>query len=349
MAASLGVAGRASSLLEPRNEGLNGEGLGEPSAAGRGRAGDRSSLSSGRGSSRSRGSGGGEGRSSRGGGGSAVAGGGRSGRRARAGAAGPESRARDLVVNADAVDVEDDAVLVCGVEASSDDTLRGLSSSSSNFNVEALRVVLGAVGGASTVESDDLVAEDVLASGKRLRDCDGPCVVLGDHLDSSPLAIGVAIGLDLGPLEGALVNSGDITSVGSDIGDDRTHVGRWPVAPVEFDGASGSDLGHGVAGKLGGTGLVADDVGLAEGVGLDKTVVEVLGVPADVLRGRLAVLVGVVVVERETLLVLAVDGDTGDNAVGKSASGEGGNGSELGEHVERLVDVRSSKRGLRES
>jgi hypothetical protein len=56
-----------------------------------------------------------------------------------------------------------------------------------------------------------------------------------------------------------------------------------------------------------------------------------------VLRRGLAVLVGVVVVERETLLELSIDGDAGDSAVGKGASGEGGNGSDLGQHVDGLM------------
>jgi hypothetical protein len=205
------------------------------------------------------------------------------------------------------------------------------------LDVQALGVVLGTVGGASTMESDDLVAEDVLASGKGLRDGNGPSVVLTDHLDGRPLAISVTISLDLGPLEGGLVNSGDITGVGSNVGDDGTHVGLGPGAPVELNCATGSDLGHGVAGELGGASLVADDIGLTEGVGLNKAVVEVLSIPTDVLRRGLAVLVGVVVVERETLLELSIDGDAGDSAVGKGASGEGGNGSDLGQHVDGLM------------
>lgn len=187
------------------------------------------------------------------------------------------------------------------------------------------------------MESDDLVAEDVLASGKGLRDGDGPCVVLADHLDGSPLAILVTVGLDLGPLEGGLVNRRDITRVRSNVGDDGTHVGLGPGSPVELDCATGGDLGHGVGGELRATGLVADDVGLTEGVRLDKAVVEVLSVPTNVLSGCLAVLVGVVVVEEETLLELAVDGDTVDSAVGKGASSEGGNGSDLGQHVDGCV------------
>ena len=204
-----------------------------------------------------------------------------------------------------------------------------------------LRVVLGTVGGASTVESNDLVAEDVLASGKGLGDGDGPCVVLADHLDGGPLAVLVTVGLDLGPLEREGVNSRDITSVGSNVGDDRTHVRLGPGAPVELDGATGSDLGHGVGRELGRTGLVADDVGLTEGVGLNEAVVEVLGVPTNVLSRGLAVLVGIVVVEEETLVELAIDGDTVNSAVGKGASGESGNGSDLGKHVDGLIwDLR---------
>lgn len=207
----------------------------------------------------------------------------------------------------------------------------------SYLDVQALGVVLRAVDGASTVQSDNLVAEDVLASGKGLGDSDGPCVVLADHLDSRPLAILVAVSIDLGPLERGLVHRRDLAGVGSDVGDDGTYVRLGPSRPVEFDGATGGDLGHGVGGALGATGLVADDVGVAEGVGLDKAVVKVLGVPANVLSGCLAVLLGVVVVEEETLLELAVDGNTVDSAVGKGASGEGGNGSDLGKHDGRSI------------
>lgn len=191
------------------------------------------------------------------------------------------------------------------------------------------------------MESDDLVAEDVLAGGKGLGDGDGPCVVLADHLDGSPLAILVTVGLDLGPLERGLVDRLDIASVGGDVGDDGTNVGLGPGGPVELDCATGGDLGQGIGRILGATGLVADDVGLTERVGLDKAVVEVLGVPTNVLSGCLTVLDVVVVVEEVTLLELAVDGNTVDGAVGKGANGESGDGSDLGKHVDGLVwDLR---------
>ena len=202
-----------------------------------------------------------------------------------------------------------------------------------NLGDSYLGVGLGAVGGSSSVKRDDLMTEDVLAGSKRLRNGDGPGVVLADHLDGSPLAVLVAVGIDLGPLEGGLVNGGDVAVVRSNVCDDGTDVGLGPCVPVELDGASGGDLGHGVGRTLGRGVLVADDVGLAEGVRLNEAIVEILGVPAHVVGGAGLV---VVVVEEEALLVLAVDGDTVDSAVGKGAGSEGGDGSDLGKHVDCL-------------
>lgn len=48
-----------------------------------------------------------------------------------------------------------------------------------DFNVDTLGVGLGAVLLASGVEGDDLVAEDVVASGERLGNGEGPRVVVG--------------------------------------------------------------------------------------------------------------------------------------------------------------------------
>lgn len=136
VAASLGAG--ASSLLEPGNEGLEGEGLGELSTAGRSGGSDSCGCSLGdrRGSSRSRGSSGrGGGGSSGGSRGGAVARSAGSGRRAGAGAGagGPESRTGDVVVDGGGVGVEDDAILISGVEAGTDNTLGGLSSGSSDL------------------------------------------------------------------------------------------------------------------------------------------------------------------------------------------------------------------------
>lgn len=181
------------------------------------------------------------------------------------------------------------------------------------------------------MEGNDLVAEDVLASGKALRDGDGPSVVLADHLDGSPLAVLVTSSVDLGPFELLLLDCGDVAGVRSDIGDDGTHVAIGPDRPVELYNATSGDLGHAVGAALGASSLVADDVGVGEGVGLHEAVVEVLGIPAHVLGDLTAVLLGVVVVELEALGEDTVDGDTGDGTVGGGGGSESRDGAEGGD------------------
>jgi hypothetical protein len=74
-----------------------------------------------------------------------------------------------------------------------------------------------------------------------------------------------------------------------------------PDGPVELYNTTSRNLGHGVRATLRAGSLVADDVGSGEGVGLYKAIVEVLGIPANVLGDLTAVLLGVVVVELEAL------------------------------------------------
>lgn len=63
---------------------------------------------------------------------------------------------------------------------------------------------------------------------------------------------------------------------------------------------------------------MANDVGLAVGVGGDEAVVGGLLVPASLGRGFAGVLLGVIVVQDVALLVLTVGGETLDKAVGRS-------------------------------
>tara|TARA_R110002003_G_scaffold351_4_gene18899 strand:- start:17550 stop:18959 length:1410 start_codon:yes stop_codon:yes gene_type:complete len=359
MAASL--AGRSRRLaLEPRDEGLERE-LSRQIA--------RGLASAGRGSGRSDGGSDGRGGRSRGvlldrgGGGSGSRGGGRSaggavggsgrGSRGGWGAAGasavPELGAGDVVGDGGGVGVKDDAVLVNGVQLGTDDTFGDGGSGTRDVDVNlclisssyislTLRVVLGAVGRASSVESDDLVAEDVLASREGGGNSNGPGVVLTDHLDGSPFTIRVTILLDLSPLEGGLVDGGDVTGIRCYIGDDRTHVRFWPGGPVELDGATGSDLGKRVGRTLWASSLVADDVRGAVSIGLDKAIVQVLSVPADVLGDGPIVLLGVVVVELEASGVDTIDGDAIGGAVGGGCGSKSRDGREGGDclvHLER--------------
>jgi len=170
VAASLGS--RAAGLtLEPSDESINGEGLGELVTTGgrSSRRGSRLLLSDGGGNGSSNRAGAG-GRA--GDGGSGVTAGDRSsGRsaglcRGRRTTGAEESRAGDGVVDGGGVGVEKDAGVCGGVELSSDNTLWGLGSGTSYLNVEALRVVLGTVLGTSAVESNDFVAETYLPAAR---------------------------------------------------------------------------------------------------------------------------------------------------------------------------------------
>jgi hypothetical protein len=325
--------------LEPRDEGLDGELLGESA---------RATVARGWGSRRGAGGncGGNCGRSARGSAGRSGRWGDRGSRRlgrgrgrgSTAGASAEKRRTRDGVLDVLSIDVEDDTLLIGLVDGSTSNTFGLGGAVTSDLDVQALGVCLSAVGRARTVQRNDLVTEDVFASGERRGNSDRECVVVLDHLDRSPLAIREAIGLDLGPLQVLLLDRGDVTSVRSDVGDDGSDVGFGPLGPVKLNGATGSDLGHRVGRTLGAGGLVADDVGLREGVGLNKTVVEVLGVPANVVGDLAAALLCVVVVELEAARGDAVNGNTSDGTVGGSScceSGDSAEGSDSLVHLDR--------------
>jgi len=82
------------------------------------------------------------------------------------------------------VDIVLDAGVGGSVEGGATDTVSTIGAGVSgagagDLNVDTLRVGLGAVLLAGGVESDDLVAEDVVAWGERLGDADGPLVAVG--------------------------------------------------------------------------------------------------------------------------------------------------------------------------
>jgi hypothetical protein len=204
---------------------------------------------------------------------------------------------------------------------------------------QALRVVLRTVFRSSAMQRNDLVAENILARGKSLRNSNRPGVVLRNHFDSRPLAVLIPNTIDLRPLELLLLDRLNIASVGSDVGDDGTHVARRPGSPCEFYDAASSDLGHGVGGAFGRAGLVADDISGCVRVRGNEAVVEVLGVPAHVLGDFLLVLHGVVVVELVALFKDPVDGYAGDGTVSGDGSGKSRDGAEGGDSLVHVDDV----------
>lgn len=329
---------------EPVNEGVEGESLGESTVlsilllsdrglSGRDLGGLRSSSSDrghkAGGSDRS-GSNGGRGSRSRSRDGSVGGSVGDNGLGARSRTV--QSRSRDLVGGGTLVRVEENTGLRVGVELGGQGTLRVIGSRTSDVNVEALRVVLSAVLGTSTVESDDLMTEDVATRSKSLRDSGSPGVVVLDQIGSSPGSIQTS-SIDLDPLESSRVSGSALSSALGNVGQNRTDVRLGPVRPLELNGTTGLD------GERAGTGsslLVAGNVGGAIVGGGDEAVVEVLSGPSS-NGGDLAALLSFVVgAEVVTGLVGSVDLDTGDSAVGEGDGGE--SASESSSNLERHVD-----------
>ncbi len=93
--------------------------------------------------------------------------------------AAPESRAGDGVARDGLVDADEDTWVGGLVEGSGSCARRDGAAGASNGEVDALRVVLRAVGIAGGVETNNLVAKDVVAWCNGRWDLDGPGDVVG--------------------------------------------------------------------------------------------------------------------------------------------------------------------------
>lgn len=245
-----------------------------------------------------------------------------------------ESRTGDHVGGEGLVDVEEDTRVVLLVESGTLGAAGGqvIGTRASDLKVHALRVVLGTVGGASTVESNDLVAEDVLARSDAGGDGGDPGVVVGDHVGGSPgLAVNVeTTGINLDELKGLLVDGGAVIAAVGKVGDDGALVRVGPGGPLNVDVLTGSNSGVGLS--VGST-LVADDVGVGVGRGGDEAVVKILGDgPTDDDGSRGLVLHGRVVV----LGVVAINDNARNSTVGGGGGGEGAEDTSVledGRHV----------------
>jgi hypothetical protein len=195
---------------------------------------------------------------------------------------GGQGRAGDGVAVEGGVQVEEDAGVSGGVQRGAADTGGSGRAAASDLEVDALGIGLGAVGVASRVQGEDLVAEDVVAGGQVAGDVDGPGVAVADQVVRGPVAgVGARVeaGLaDLGKGERALVDRGKVARDGGQVVDDGAVVRVGPGVPLQGHRAAGGN-GDGVAN--GRRALVADDVGAAKGVGGNEAVVLVGGGPAD--------------------------------------------------------------------
>jgi len=190
-------------------------------------------------------------------------------------------------------------------------------------------VVLGAVGIASRVEGDDLVAENVLAGSNGARDGDGPGEVVVDELGGSPLAALVAGLVDLEELQVSGLSGSGILDLGHVV-NDGANVGLGPGVPGKVDGSSSSDLSD--LSTRGGVLVAGNLVDLSVHGGVDETVVEAVGAaPLDDLRG------GVLELERGVvgLELSAIDLEVRKVTVGVDGGGnsaEDGSDLDLGRH-----------------
>lgn len=209
--------------------------------------------------------------------------------------AGVQRRSRNGVVVILLIDIDQDARVRGRIELLARRRARRLGGPAArDLQIDALRIVLGAVGAAGGMQGDELVADDVAPRGEGRGDGEGPGVVIGDELLGRPAAgapRGEEAGLvDFEELERGLV-VGDAraraVAVGH-VGEDGAEVGAGPRRPEQFDLLAG---GHGDVECARCGGVVADDVGGLVGARRDETDADVVVGPPG--HGRRRVHVGI--------------------------------------------------------
>jgi hypothetical protein len=167
------------------------------------------------------------------------------------------------------------------VQASARDAAAWLSSSRAlNLEVDALGVGLGAVGLTSSVQSDDLVTDNVVARGD-VGEGQVPGEVVLDEVVGGPgswVAAGLpGAGLDLGPLQAGGADGAAVAVAGRNVLLNGANMADRPGVPLESDLAAGLD---GNVGTVALTLLVANNGCSAKAVRGDEPVVEVVGLPS---------------------------------------------------------------------
>ena len=180
------------------------------------------------------------------------------------------------------------------------------------------------------MESNNLVAEDVVTGRKCGWNSSNPGVVVGDHGSGSPcLAVDVVTaGIDLNPFQGGLINIITFAVAVCNIGDDGADMAVRPSSPLERDLSASLDGGG--AGVSGLRVLMADDIGARVVVRGDEAIVEILGIPSVVGRRGLSILDHVVVLEQVALIVGIVGQEAGNSTVRKGGGSKSANEGSLG-------------------
>lgn len=291
------------SSAEPCNEGLEGEGLGEStvavsrsgsSSSGRSRSNGRRLGRGSRGGGLRRRSWGGSGRLGGDSGGRGLGGGGStrgSGRRSRGGSRAtggtvPDLGTGDGVAGWVVVEVEEDTG-ISGLVGTWDSYTSGKigRAGSADLDLDTAHVELSTGRTVTLVESDDLRAEEVLASSEAGGESDAVLATVGNKSLNSPLAVGKTLLSELDPDVALTVGAG-----GCNVGHDGTLVGeiddvvlRRVVVVVPLEGDLVSSLGvNGLASSLGATDVAGHILGGDIGDG------RVVRGGSDVSAGRVA-------------------------------------------------------------
>ena len=247
-----------------------------------------------------------------------------------------ERRAGDLVAVGAVVQAEGDTGVVGAVQLCGHDTLGPAGAGARDLEVEALGVVLRAVGLLGGVQGDDLVAQDVVARRDVGGDLDHPAEAVVDELVGGVVAraggrVDQALLADLEELERRLLDGLAVgVAARREVVEHGALVALRPAVPLEVDAVTGRDrsVPPGILGAP-----VADNVRAAVGLGTDEAQVGGVVGPADD-GGRVGLVgeLGDVV----ALVGHAVDDNVGDLAVGGDDGGaeEGrGQGLRRGRHL----------------
>lgn len=256
--------------------------------------------------------------------------------------AGNQGRAGDRVVDGAGVRVEENARVVGAVERGAGDAAGRVAAATRHAQVDALRVRLSAVGARGAVEGNDLVPENVVTGPEVRWNLDEPAITIRPEVVGGPGAsVAVIAGtVNLEPPEGLLVDRLAITIACRQVVDDRADMALGPLGgPYDANLVTSADGGVAASG---GSRFVADDIGCAEVVGLNETVVLLSGTPADHCRRIGLVPVGCRII---VLVVDAVDNDVADVAMrcDKGSACQGGENSGCLGHVDSLTECKERK------
>lgn len=252
----------------------------------------------------------------------------------------PDSGTGDIVRGEVGIEAEEDAGVGGSVKRGTGCARGNAGSGASHLKVDALRVGLGSVGVASRVKGNDLMSENIVARSDTGRDGDGPGVAVGNEVVAGPVTrVGATVETalcDLSEGEAGLVDRAAVSVARGEVVNDGAVVRLRPGVPLKSHGATS---GHnGVVARGSGL-LVANDVGITEGIGFDEAVVLVGGRPADGI-GRCSM-------RNATAVLDAIGDDSLDVTVGEGTTGKGqGRDGSLERHYEvwkMLAGVRSGR------